>query len=319
MAMRNGDLATAVIDLARRAVAERPDAAGAWFALSEALWRAGDEDGFAEAFRQGYLRGHALSGALQNGEPEDRRARAHALLSRGVRFSRVIASLGIAEARLGNSAEVRRLIDYDRFFRTCTAEPPVGQSLEEFHGALRAAIRSDLRHYGTVPRAIHSGSRADRLFKRPSEIRDQLLGILQPQIERYIAALPDDDSHPFIAARPHDYRIDGWAVVSGDETYHEPHVHGCAWLTGVYYVVQPEISRRAPPTGWLRVGPPDFAGTAAEQDWQTRLVEPVPGTIVLMPGYFFHDTAPMGIDQERICIAFEVEPDELASPDAARP
>lgn len=315
----SSDLATAMIDRARRAVAEQPDTAGPWFALAEVLWRAGDEDGFADAFRQGYLRRPAMSGALQDGEPEDRRARAHALLRRGVRFSRVIASLAIAEARLGNGAELRRLFDYDRFFISCTAEPPAGQRLEDFHGALRAAILSDLRHYGTAPRAIHSGSRADRLFTQPSKIRDQLLSVLQPHIARYIAALPDDDSHPFVAARPHDYRINGWAVVSGDGTYHDPHIHGRAWLTGVYYVVQPEISRREPPAGWLRVGPPPFAGASAELGWQTRLVEPVPGTIVLMPGYFFHGTAPMGVDQERICIAFEVEPAEIASPDAARP
>jgi hypothetical protein len=31
-----------------------------------------------------------------------------------------------------------------------------------------------------------------------------------------------------------------------------------------------------------------------------------------MPGYFFHGTHPMGVDEERICIAFDVVPVELA-------
>jgi hypothetical protein len=32
-----------------------------------------------------------------------------------------------------------------------------------------------------------------------------------------------------------------------------------------------------------------------------------------MPGYFFHDTTPMGVDEERICVAFDVVPVELAA------
>ncbi len=31
-----------------------------------------------------------------------------------------------------------------------------------------------------------------------------------------------------------------------------------------------------------------------------------------MPGYFVHDTEPMGVDEERICIAFDILPLELA-------
>jgi hypothetical protein len=42
------------------------------------------------------------------------------------------------------------------------------------------------------------------------------------------------------------------------------------------------------------------------------MVAPEPGTLVLMPGYFYHETRPMGIDQERICIAFDVSPIEIA-------
>jgi hypothetical protein len=31
-----------------------------------------------------------------------------------------------------------------------------------------------------------------------------------------------------------------------------------------------------------------------------------------MPAYFYHGTQPMGVDEERICIAFDVVPRELA-------
>jgi len=31
-----------------------------------------------------------------------------------------------------------------------------------------------------------------------------------------------------------------------------------------------------------------------------------------MPAYFYHDTRPLGVDQERICVAFDVRPIEAA-------
>ena len=66
--------------------------------------------------------------------------------------------------------------------------------------------------------------------------------------------------------------------------------------------------------GWLRVGPPSEHRISGASGWQTRMVAPEPGTLVLMPGYFFHDTSPMGVDQERICIAFDVTPREFCPP-----
>jgi Putative 2OG-Fe(II) oxygenase len=43
------------------------------------------------------------------------------------------------------------------------------------------------------------------------------------------------------------------------------------------------------------------------------MIAPEPGTLVLMPAYFYHDPSPIGVDQERICIAFDVVPTELTS------
>ncbi len=105
-------------------------------------------------------------------------------------------------------------------------------------------------------------------------------------------------------------------MVSGAEGYHGSHIHPRAWMSGVYYVARLEISR-APGTrcGWLRVGPPDYLGLAEDSGWRERLVEPEPGNLVLMPGYFCHGTQPMGVDQDRICIAFDMVPGELAESD----
>ena len=65
--------------------------------------------------------------------------------------------------------------------------------------------------------------------------------------------------------------------------------------------------------GWLEVGAPEeLYGVSTADGWEARTIEPEPGRLVLMPGYFFHATHPMGVDEERICIAFDVMPVELA-------
>lgn len=100
--------------------------------------------------------------------------------------------------------------------------------------------------------------------------------------------------------------------MSNGASYHKSHIHPYAWASGVYYVVEPPISRKPGSRhGWLQVGPPeDLAG---QQGWSERLIAPTPGRLVLMPGYFYHCTRPMGVDEERICVAFDVVPWELAS------
>ncbi|HAE48674.1 MAG: hypothetical protein CMO30_17815 [Tistrella sp.] len=65
--------------------------------------------------------------------------------------------------------------------------------------------------------------------------------------------------------------------------------------------------------GWLRVGPATDRGfTAAagggEGGWDERWIRPEPGLVVLMPSHFTHETVPLGCDQRRICVAFELHP-----------
>lgn len=42
--------------------------------------------------------------------------------------------------------------------------------------------------------------------------------------------------------------------------------------------------------------------------WAERWIRPEPGLVVLMPSHFTHETVPLGCDQRRICVAFELHP-----------
>lgn len=43
--------------------------------------------------------------------------------------------------------------------------------------------------------------------------------------------------------------------------------------------------------------------------WEPHWIQPEPGRIVMMPSYFHHRTVPLGVDQRRICVAFEIYPE----------
>jgi hypothetical protein len=81
------------------------------------------------------------------------------------------------------------------------------------------------------------------------------------------------------------------------------HHHPRPWLTGVYYVAAPGGS---PPPGAIRIGPlPAWAGV--DPPWPVRDIAPEPGTLLLFPSFFPHETLPTESDPERVSVAFDVD------------
>ncbi len=291
-----------------------------YFELAEALAEAGEPREAGATFRRGYLLQPSIYPLLGEGlggtraELEARRDYAATLAGNGAGFSPVLAALAVAEAHLGNSVAVRRLVDHERFFHNALMALPDDLDRADFNRALAAEILSGLKYYDRPSRhAIRRAWRQNDIMASSLPALQRWGQLIRDTIDRYIAALPAARDHPFLAARPADYAIESWALSSDGESFHMPHIHPRAWMSGVYYVSRPEISR-APGglEGWLHVGPPAMHGVSAEQGWAERMVAPEPGSLVMMPAYFYHWTKPMGVDEERICLVFDVVPVELA-------
>jgi hypothetical protein len=286
--------------------------------LSETLAESGEAREAANAFRRAYLQEpDTCTDALARiGSEDARKLRAYSrsLIDNGVAYSPVIAALAVAEARLGNTAAVQSLVDYDRLFCSYIMPPPVGYDQSSFHRALASEIKTDLKfHDVPANRAIRRAWRHE-MNGSALPASGAWVQAIRREVDRYIAILPQMPDHPFPASHPDNYVVGVWAVVSNGASHHESHFHSRAWMSGVFYVVRPPVShdpdnRR----GWLEIGPPEGRyGVSAAHGWGVRSIEPEPGRLVLMPGYFFHATHPMGVDEERICIAFDVIPIELA-------
>jgi hypothetical protein len=265
--------------------------------------------------RDGVIAGHIIAGHPANPHPPATRAkRARLLIESGFISSAVIAELARAAVALGDSALVRSLLDYERFFRCHTFEP-----------ALRLPLRRIVdifldspAWYGEPPdRAIRHASRYDAI-SAASEVPEitALYNVLHQAARDFIVNLnPGPDGHPFTTSAPSDFTIEAWGVISGEGGYHQPHIHPSAWATGVLYISVPVSASQSPGrVGWLRVGPPGDLMPAAGPHWEERWIQPAPGLLVVFPAYFTHETFPMGRNEERICVAFDIVPRPVNPP-----
>lgn len=291
------------IRLLREAVARRPTASALLFNLSDALIEAGEYDDAAECYRRAVVQ----APGAQFPSPE----LARILVERGVLLPQILAGLAIGAAQEGHVDEVRRLVDYDRFIRRLTFPVPNGFGHDQFYEGLAAASRSDLTFYrGDAKEPATNTWQNDSVtgshFPAWLAYKETLAAV----IRRYIDDLPAD-RHPFVEARPDDYRLDGWAVVTGQDGHIGSHFHPRAWITTVLYVIRPDASRIPGSTaGWLEIGPPDACANAP--GWDTWRLEPEVGTLVIMPGYYFHRTLPFAADQERISLVVDVMDQQFA-------
>jgi hypothetical protein len=311
----------AKIALLRQALSANPQSQLLSLRLAEALIDKGDTQAAAELFRRAYLLKPFIWNGRPGANPQTQRDDAFAMIKHGAIFSSTISALAVGEARLGHKEEVQKLVNYDLLFRDFIMDPPSGYGRADFNRAFAAEIKSDLTFYGEpAKRAIRNAWRHDSVMRSNQPACTAFTASIQREVLRYIADLPRWTGHPFLDSRPADFVLRGWAVVSDGKSHHKSHIHPFAWASGVYYVLEPPTSKeQCSDRGWLHIGPPENLGVFAEHGWAQRLIAPKAGRLVIMPGYFYHHTRPMGVDEERICVAFDVVPQELAiaSPDTA--
>lgn len=232
------------------------------------------------------------------------RERASLLIDNGFAVTTVLAALLSAEAELAQDEAVARLLDRERFMRTRHLPFATADTLAACADILKAG-----QTFYAEPqnRSIRRSGRYDSLIEGEGpEILQAMMAALRSAVEDYARALPDDRAHPFIAARPRQFRLEAWGVISGAEGHHDPHIHRRGWASGVFYLAVPKASDDPTTrTGWLRVGFP--ATTRFGETW----IRPEPGLLLLMPSYFHHETRPTGLDDDRICVAFDVVPTEV--------
>jgi len=206
----------------------------------------------------------------------------------------------------------RAFVDFDRMlWSTSLALPEQYASLEDFNRALADHVRTHPTLMTEPPdRTTRSGKQSGDLLDGPLGPMGPWADAIRGAVEAYFKQLPRDANHPYLARRPSQWHLNAWGVVLSRHGHQLPHTHPSGWVSGVYYVKVPESvhdpARRR--EGWIEFGRPDPRFTCV-RDPTVKVIEPAEGTVLLFPSYVWHGTLPFDSDEERISIAFDVQPD----------
>jgi tetratricopeptide (TPR) repeat protein len=256
------------------------------------------------------LYGLAAEPAIAGGDP----AKAAWLCEQGLKLAphdgACLAMLSVA-SRLLEDGRDEKLSGYDTLVRSFELEPPQGFSdMENFNAELDAAL--DRLHPATrefVNQSLRGGTQTpDQLFTTGNDLVMRLKQRIDEAVARYIAELPEDESHPFLSRRSRDFRHAGsWSSRLRDCGFHTNHIHPMGWISSCYYVAVPgAVQDQKARQGWIKFGEPSFATALA--DPVRRVLQPAPGRLVLFPSYMWHGTVPFRDTAARTTIAFDIVP-----------
>lgn len=214
-----------------------------------------------------------------------------------------------------NSPEADDLLDFDRDIAVIDLSPPAGySSIAAFNAALAAEL---------APLHRAAGPPLGQSVRGGSQTRRPLQAVASPAIaaffrkalgavEQFAAALPESPGHPFHRGRQAPQRVTGaWSVRLAPGGSHASHVHPGGWISSAYYVDLPgDADGGADGRGSLALGKPPFPLDALPAP--RRLIEPRPGRLALFPSYCWHGTVPFKGPGERLTIAFDIAPKNVA-------
>jgi len=207
------------------------------------------------------------------------------------------------------------LCDYDRLVGMVEIEAPSGfgnlaaflealtENLDQRHKARREPIQQTLRGGSQTP---------GRLFGGPDPLLAAAKAALVRGVERWLATLPTDASHPFLMRKARSVRIGGsWSVKLWSSGNHVNHIHPEGWMSSAFYVALPPSMGAATAcsqAGYIQFGQPPIELQLGLPP--RRVIRPEPGRLALFPSYMWHGTVPFEDEQPRLTVAFDMTPFE---------
>lgn len=203
-----------------------------------------------------------------------------------------------------------RLYDYDRLTAKRFIDTPAGYtSLDAFNEALAERIAAlHATQAQPIEQTLFGGTQSPgRLWDSDDPVIQALARALQAAAQRFVADLPDDREHPFLARKSDRLKLTGaWSVRLRSGGGHVDHIHPAGWISASYYVHVPETVLRGERAGWLRLGAPGLPGLdlAAE-----RYICPEAGAVIFFPSYMWHGVEPFESEDVRVTAPFDLLPE----------
>jgi len=226
------------------------------------------------------------------------------------RRSAVLARLSIAMNETGDGALVD-LVDYERFVVAQRIDVPQGfESLEQFNAALHAQLSEQhLTPNHALEQTMRGGTQSENnLFQNPSGLAAVLKQQISKIVDRYIAQLPRDDTHPFLRYANPDYVYTGaWSTILQASGFDGSHIHNEGWLSGTYYVQTPALTaqQHADRQGYIQFGEPPQR-FVSERNTIHRVIAPQIGVVVLFPSYYWHGVRAFNSGGIRHSVSYDI-------------
>ena len=212
--------------------------------------------------------------------------------------------------RLLDDPREQWLCDYDNLVMVTDVPSIDGRSAMDYAGSVARLLD---------PLHVTLAEPGDQSLRGGTQTSGALFGRIDPEIRQFrdavlqsvnaaVARLRDDPDHPFLRRKSNAVDVVGsWSVRLSPNGHHASHVHPEGWISSAYYARLPEETRAddASHGGWIQFGvPPEHLGISLPP---RRLVQPVPGRLVLFPSYMWHGTVPFR-QGDRLTAAFDFLP-----------
>ena len=228
---------------------------------------------------------------------------------------RSIAYKTIALLGAGRVSEANELIGFDTL--VCSKTIDLEDSSCDLNGFNKELTKALLAHpnltsdWDPKKRAIRGGTIVPRLFEYEAPILGLLKNVLIKSIDKYISCLPSNLEHPYLARKPKRYAIDIWGNILRSNDHQSGHIHNQGWMSGVYYVSMPPISKKDDDfAGWIEFNRPGYGLPLLGGERHIRKIEPQPGMLIMFPSYVWHGTIPFFSEGDRMSIAFDLHTEE---------
>ncbi|HSX65699.1 MAG TPA: putative 2OG-Fe(II) oxygenase [Pseudoxanthomonas sp.] len=215
-----------------------------------------------------------------------------------------LAGLYMTANALRDSERVHNLMDYRRLLGHTHVQADVLDT---------EALRSDvLRHpdliWEPAGRSTRRGQQSTMLDLSPASPFAGFNQVMTETVHSYVESVCADSTlrtHPWIMARPSQWRIQAWATVLHEGGQQTPHIHPAGWLSGVFYVDAGDAPGQDDGTLIFGHMQPGLALSAPLHEHRHK---PATADLLCFPSYFFHHTLPYHGSRPRISLAFDVMP-----------
>ena len=216
--------------------------------------------------------------------------------------------------RLQRDERYSWLYDYDVFLKSYDLPVPQGfNSISDFMRELNEYLET--LHVSTKQpldqSVVHGTQTMGVLLDDPHPLVTSFKSSLMECVDKYLATLPKDSTHPFLARVADSYAFSGsWSVQLKESGHHSNHVHPLGWLSCCSYVSVADLSSGK--DGWIKFG--ETSLNLGKNEMVSRDIQPIIGRCVFFPSYFWHGTYPIPCDQLRVTIPCDIDPVRFLKP-----